>query len=370
VERWQTLALLSNHFLDVVRGLPTLRAFNRGKAQTARVAEVSEDYRRATMGTLRVAFLSGAVLELAATLGIALVAVVVGVRLADGRLAFEPALTVLVLAPELYLPLRNLATQFHASADGNAVATRLLDLTEEQPSLAAKGPRREIALAPISFERVSFRYPTRDVDVLHDVAFEIQPGETVAVVGPSGGGKSTLVALLLRLADPSSGRILVGGEDLASVDAAAWRRLTAYVPQRPTLFRGTIADNIRLGDPAADDRRVREAAAHAGAHGFVVELPEGYETRVGDGGRELSTGQRRRIALARAFLRDAPLVVLDEPTADLDRDSAALVGEAIDRLRAERTVVLVAHDLELAERADHIVRIASGWVRTPAVEAA
>ena len=215
-----------------------------------------------------------------------------------------------------------------------------------------RGARPEPVLEPISFERVSFRYPTRDVDVLHDVAFEVLPGETVAVVGPSGGGKSTLVALLLRLADPTSGRILVGGDDLASVDAAAWRRLTAYVPQRPTLFRGTIADNIRLGDPAADDRRVREAAAHAGAHGFVAELPEGYETRVGDGGRELSTGQRRRIALARAFLRDAPLVVLDEPTADLDRDSAALVGEAIDRLRAERTVVLVAHDLDLAERAD------------------
>ncbi len=369
LERWRTLALLSNHFLDVVRGLPTLRAFNRGKAQTARVAEVSEEYRRATMGTLRVAFLSGAVLELAATLGIALVAVVVGVRLADGRLAFEPALTVLVLAPELYLPLRNLAAQFHASADGNAVAARLLDLTEERAAVGT-GTRPAAAIEPISFDRVSFRYPTRDVEVLHDVAFEIRPGETLAVVGPSGGGKSTLLALLLRLADPSSGRILVGRDDLASVDAAAWRRLTAYVPQRPTLFRGTIADNIRLGDPAADDRRVREAAAHAGAHGFVAELPDGYETGVGDGASPLSTGQRRRIALARAFLRDAPLVLLDEPTADLDRDSAALVGEAIDRLRAERTVVLVAHDPELAERADRIVRIAAGRVLAPALEKA
>src|SRR4249919_4295150 len=248
-ERWQTLALLSNHFLDVVRGLPTLRAFNRAKAQTGRIAEVSEEYRRTTMGTLRVAFLSGAVLELAATLAIALVAVVVGVRLADGGIAFEPALTVLVLTPEVYLPLRNLAAQFHASADGSAVAERMLDLTEAPAAPTGTRTPRNPAVEPIAFESVSFRYPTRDVEVLQDVCLELLPGETVALVGPSGGGKSTLVSLLLRLAKPSSGRILVGGCDLASVDATAWRRLTAFVPQRPTLFRGTVADNIRLGDP-------------------------------------------------------------------------------------------------------------------------
>ena len=277
----------------------------------------------------------------------------------------------LVLAPELYLPLRNLATQFHASADGNAVATRLLDLAEEQPALAAKGPRRETALAPISFERVSFRYPTRDVDVLHDVAFEIQPGETVAVVGPSGGGKSTLVALLLRLADPSSGRILVGGEDLASVDAAAWRRLTAYVPQRPTLFRGTIADNIRLGDPAADDRRVREAAAHAGAHGFVAELS----------GRVRDTGRRRRPGAfdgTAAANRARARVPARRPARGPRRaDGRPRPGQRGARRRGDRPAARRAGrscssriDLELAERADRIVRIASGRVLAPAVEAA
>jgi thiol reductant ABC exporter CydD subunit len=369
-ERWQALALLSNHFLDVVRGLPTLRAFNRSGAQAARIAEVSEEYRRTTMQTLRAAFLSGAILELAATLCIALVAVVVGVRLAEGGIGFEAALTVLVLAPELYLPLRSLAAQFHASADGAAVAERLLELSEAPALRSGTAPPPDPALVPIRFDRVSFAYPARDVEVLREVDLEIRPGETLAIVGPSGGGKSTLVSLLLRLDDPTSGRILVGDDELTLLDATGWRERTAFVPQRPTLFRGTVADNIRLGDVAADDERVREAAALAGAHEFVSLLPLGYETIVGDGGRQLSTGQRRRLALARAFLRDAPLVVLDEPTADLDSESADTVAYAIERLRVGRTVVLVAHRPELAALADRIVRLEGGRILAPAREAA
>jgi thiol reductant ABC exporter CydD subunit len=364
------LALLSNHFLDVVRGLSTLRAFNRSRAQTNRIVEVSEEYRRATMGTLRIAFLSGAVLELAATLGIALVAVVVGVRLAEGGIAFEPALTVLVLAPELYLPLRNLAAQFHASSDGAAVAERMLDLSESPTLAIGSAPPPDPALAPITFQRVSFSYPARDAQVLRGVDLELRPRETVAIVGPSGGGKSTLVSLLLRFAEPSDGLILVGEQDLAELDPAAWRRQTAFVPQRPLLFRGTVAENIRLGDPSTADDRVRLAAELAGAHDFVSRLPQGYETVVGDGGRRLSTGQGRRLALARAFLRDAPLVLLDEPTADLDPASAAIVTDAIDRLREGRTVVLVAHRPELAARADRIVRLDGGRILEPAAEAA
>jgi ATP-binding cassette, subfamily C, bacterial CydD len=369
-ERWRAMSMLANHFLDVVRGLPTLRAFNRGPAQAKRIVEVSDEYRRASMGTLRAAFLSGAVLELAATLGIALVAVVVGVSLAEGDIGFEPALTVLVLAPELYAPLRNLAAQFHASADGAAVAARMLDLSEG-PAVAAGGASPpDIATATIAFEGVAFRYPEHDRDALREVDLELRPGETVALVGPSGGGKTTLVSLLLRFAEPSSGRIVVGRRDLATLDAAAWRSKLAFVPQRPTLFRGTIADNIRLGDPAADDMHVRLAAELAGAHDLVSALPEAYATVVGDGGRPLSTGERRRIAIARAFLRDAPLVILDEPTADLDRASATLVRDAIERLREGRTVLLVAHRPELATVADRVVVIDEGRAFEPAADAA
>jgi thiol reductant ABC exporter CydD subunit len=368
-ERWLALRLLSTHFLDVVRGLPTLRAFNRSRAQATTIAEVGERYRRAAMGTLRVGFLSGSVLELAATLGVALVAVTVGVRLADGGLGLQAALTVLILAPELYAPLRQLGAQFHASADGLAVADRMLGLLEAPPAVGTGGrlvPPNP-AEAPIRLERVSFAYPSRPDLVLDELDLELLPGETVALVGASGTGKSTVASLLLRFAEPIAGRVTVGGMDLAECRTDVWRGLLAWVPQRPTIFRGTVADNIRLGFPRASEDRTREAAMLAGADYFVQGLPWGYETMIGDGGRPLSAGERRRIALARAFLRDAPFVILDEPTADLDRVSADVVAEAVERLRPGRTVLLIAHRGELVHRADRVVsldRDSAAFVRT------
>jgi ATP-binding cassette, subfamily C, bacterial CydD len=361
-EQWTALRLLSTHFLDVVRGLPTLHAFNRARAQAAVIGAVSERYRRTTMATLRVGFLSGAVLELAATLGVALVAVTVGVRLADGGLGLQAGLTVLVLAPELYLPLRQLAAQFHASADGLAVAERMLALLDA-PSAAPRGGRLVAptpAEAPVRLEHVSFAYPSRPGLVLDRFELELDPGETVALVGPSGAGKTTVANLLLRFAEPSAGRITAGGVDLADCRTEAWRGLIAWVPQRPTVFRGTVADNIRLGDPSASELRIRDAAALAGADRFIRALPSGYETVLGDGARPLSAGERRRLALARAFVRDAPLVILDEPTADLDRTSGEVVAEAIERLRIGRTMLLIAHRPELVERADRIVVLGGG----------
>jgi thiol reductant ABC exporter CydD subunit len=361
-ERWQALRVLSVHFLDVVRGLPTLRAFNRARAQADQLAAVGERYRRATMGTLRVAFLSGAVLELAATLGVAIVAVMVGVRLVGGGLGLEAGLTVLILAPELYLPLRRLGAEYHASADGLAVARRILDLLEAPPEIGpgGTGTPPSPAAVPARLEGVSFRYPARPGLVLDGADLELAPGETVALVGESGAGKSTVAALLLLLCEPAAGRVSVGGVDLAGCRPELWRRHVAWVPQHPTLFHATIADNIRLGEPAAADGAVRAAAEQAGAARVVEARPEGYATVVGDGGRPLSAGERRRIALARAFVRDAPLVILDEPTADLDAASAALVAEAVERLSAGRTVLLIAHRPELIGRADRVVRLARG----------
>jgi thiol reductant ABC exporter CydD subunit len=372
-ERWLALRLLSTHFLDVVRGLPTLRAFNRSRAQTTTIEEVGERYREASMGTLRVAFLSGSVLELAATLGVALVAVTVGVRLVDGGLGLRAGLTVLILAPELYAPLRQLGAQFHASADGLAVAERLLGLLEA-PAAVGRGGRLvppSPADASVRLEQVSFAYPSRPDLVLDSLDLELLPGETVALVGASGAGKSTVASLLLRFADPIAGRITVGNVDLAECRTDVWRRLLAWVPQRPTIFRGTVADNIRFGAPRATRARTREAAMLAGADRFVRALPSGYETLVGDGGRPLSAGERRRIALARAFLRGAPFVILDEPTADLDPVSADVVAEAVERLRHGRTVLLIAHRAELVRQADRVVSLdPDGTVFVPTNEAA
>ena len=360
-QRWQALRLLAAHFLDVVRGLPTLHAFNRARAQAAAIGDVTERYRAATMSTLRVSFLSGSVLELAATLGVALVAVTVGVRLDRGSIGFEAALTVLILAPELYLPLRQLGAQFHASADGLAVAGRILSLLELPPAVAGgASTAASPAVAAVRFEQVSFAYPARPTAVLDGLDLSLHPGETVALVGESGAGKSTVASLLLRLADPTAGTLTVGGAELTKMDPAEWRRQLAWVPQRPTIFRGTIADNIRLGDPEASDETVLQAAERAGADVFIQALRHGFGTIVGDGGRPLSGGERRRLALARAFLRDAQLVVFDEPTADLDPEHAELVRDAVAEHCADRTVLLITHSSALVRQADRVVSLEGG----------
>jgi thiol reductant ABC exporter CydD subunit len=361
-QRWQALRQLSTHYLDVVRGLPTLRAFGRSHQALTILGEVSERYRSTTIGTLRVSFLSGSVLELAATLGVALVAVATGLRLAAGTLGLEAGVTVLVLAPELYLPFRRLGAEYHASADGLAVAERLFELLDASATAAPGGFRSppNPSRVPVRFEGICFSYPNRGGLVLDRLDLELLPGEMVALVGESGVGKSTVASLLLGLIEPTGGRISVGGVDLAMCDGQLWRRLIAWVPQHPTLFRGTVEENIRLGDPSAAGQRVVGAAVLAGADRFITALPRGYETVIGDGGRSLSPGEGRRIGLARAFLRDAPLVLLDEPTADLDPHSAGVVSAAVRRLKGGRTMLVIAHRTELVADADRVVRLVRG----------
>ncbi len=355
-----TLQRLSGHFLDVVAGLPTLKVFGRAKAQAETIRAVTDTYRRTTMGTLRLAFVSSLVLELLATISVALVAVSIGVRLVDGSMDLRTGLFVLVLAPEAYLPLRLVGANFHASADGLAAAAQVVDLLE-QP-LPPRGTRTDVpdpATVPVVLEGVTVAFPDRAGAVLDDVSLTVTPGEVLAVTGPSGCGKSTLLGVLLGFVRPSSGRVSVGGVDLADLDPDPWRSRVAWVPQQPHLFATTLEENVRLGRPDASANDVARAIRAAGLADLVAALPDGLGTALGERGAGLSAGERQRVALARAFLRDAPLLLLDEPTAALDGATEAQVLDAVRRLAAGRTVVLVAHRPALLTLADRVVSLAT-----------
>ncbi|MFF3963470.1 thiol reductant ABC exporter subunit CydD [Streptomyces griseorubiginosus] len=361
--QWRLLSRLSGHFLDVVAGLPTLKVFGRAKAQAESIRRITGEYRQATMRTLRIAFISSFALELLSTLSVALVAVTIGMRLVHGEMHLYDGLVILILAPEAYLPLRHVGTQYHAAAEGLAAAEEIFEVLE------TPAPATGTATVPagaLAFERVTVRYPGRSGDAVTDVSFEVAPGETVALVGPSGAGKSTLLNVLLGFVRPAEGRVRIGEADLAEVDLAEWRSRIAWVPQRPQLFAGTIAENVRLARPDADDTAVRQALADAGAREFVDALPPGADTVLGEDGAGLSAGQRQRLALARAFLADRPVLLLDEPTAGLDGATEAEVVAAVRRLAAGRTVLLVVHRPALLGVADRVVRLAEQTAHDPA----
>ncbi|MFE0075123.1 thiol reductant ABC exporter subunit CydD, partial [Nonomuraea sp. NPDC059023] len=362
--QFHALARLGGHFLDVVRGLPTLRAFGRARYQATVIEQVADAHRGATMRTLRVAFLSSLVLELCASLSLALVAVPIGLRLLGGNLDLTTALLVLLLAPEAYLPLRMMGTRFHASMEGVAAADAAFAVLDEavpdeevKPAPAPAHAERGAGPPEIRLENVTVRYPGREDAALEDVSLVIAPGERVALVGESGGGKSTLLHLLLGFVSPASGRVLVGGRPPDTPDELA------FVPQRPHLFAASVADNIRLGAPGATFTEVRQAAKAAHADAFVEALPDGYDTLVGERGANFSAGQRQRIALARAFCRPgATVLLLDEPTARLDGRSEAAVVEATAALAEGRTAVIVAHRPAMIDLADRVIRIHAGRV--------
>ncbi|MFE5037715.1 thiol reductant ABC exporter subunit CydD [Streptomyces sp. NPDC056683] len=358
--QWRLLSRLSGHFLDVVAGLPTLKVFGRAKAQAESIRRITGEYRQATMRTLRIAFLSSFALELLATLSVALVAVTVGMRLVHGDMDLYIGLVILVLAPEAYLPLRQVGAQFHAAAEGLAAAEEIFAVLETP--VPASGTGAVPSAAALAFEGVTVRYPGRSADAVTDVSFTVEPGETVALVGPSGVGKSTLLNVLLGFVRPAQGRVRIGDADLADVDLAEWRSRIAWVPQRPHLYAGTIAENVRLARPDADDDAVLGALRDAGALEFVDALPEGAQTVLGEDGAGLSAGQRQRLALARAFLADRPVLLLDEPTAALDGATEGEVVAAVRRLSEGRTVLLVVHRPALLSAADRVVRLSGGEV--------
>ncbi|GLX34710.1 ABC transporter [Streptomyces roseochromogenus] len=364
--QWRLLSRLSGHFLDVVSGLPTLKVFGRAKAQAESIRSITDDYRRATMRTLRIAFLSSFALELLATLSVALVAVTIGMRLVHGELDLYTGLVILVLAPEAYLPLRQVGAQYHAAAEGLAAAEQIFEVLETPAPAPGGGAPVPADGLRIEFDAVEVRYEGRSASSPGPVSFAVAPGECVALTGPSGAGKSTLLHVLLGFVTPTGGRVRIGDADLDGLSLEQWRERVAWVPQRPHLFAGTIAENVRLARPGASDGAVEAALRDAGAWEFVSALPGGTRTPLGEGGVGLSAGQRQRLALARAFLADRPVLLLDEPTAALDGGTEAAVVEAVRRLAVGRTVLLVVHRPALLAVADRVVRVGEGAPVLPA----
>jgi ATP-binding cassette subfamily C protein CydCD len=356
--QWETLSRLSGHFLDLVAGLPTLKVFGRAKRQAEAIRAMGERYRSTTMGVLRITFLSSFALELLASLSVALVAVTVGVRLAEGQVSFSVALFVLVLAPEAYLPIRLVGQHFHAAAEGLGAAEEVFALLEQD--IPDGGGIVPAARPAIRLDALGVTYPGRDHPALPPTTADLPPGALVALVGASGGGKSTLLSVLLGFIAPTTGRVLLDDVDLTDVDLAMWRAQLGWVPQHPHLIaprggdRPSIRDAVRLGAPDADDARVERALAEAGILAEVQMLPEGLDTAAAD----LSAGQVRRAALARALLPQPHVLLLDEPTASLDGASEEAVVAALVAARdAGRTVIVVAHRPAVVDVADIVVHV-------------
>jgi ATP-binding cassette, subfamily C, bacterial CydD len=408
--RFQELSWMSAYFLDVLQGLATLKMFGRSREKIETIRQVSTRYGSTTLEVLRTAFQTALVLEWGSTIATALVAVEIGLRLMNGGLTYERALAVLILTPEFFQPLRQLAMRYHLGAAGNAASDRIFAILDTPARRCATAPvdsaadahsarraarpmaktprgRNEVEATPaahrgstgdsgktsaaplrrraatrldIRFDRVSFAYDGGQRPALRDFSLYISSGQKVALVGATGAGKSTVASLLLRFIEPDSGSIEAGGQLLSEIDPAAWRSQVAWVPQLPHLFHGTIAANIRLAKPAATDDEVIAAATAAHAHEFLVRLPQGYDTPIGEQGARLSGGQQQRLALARAFLKDAPFLILDEATSHLDAASEALLQDALDRLLRGRTVLIIAHRLQLAYTADQVVVLQQG----------
>jgi ATP-binding cassette subfamily C protein CydCD len=368
LRQWKTLSRLSAYFLDIIQGLTTLKLLGRSKDQEKNIAQASDRFRAVTMSVLRVTFLSALVMELTATLSTAIIAVEIGIRLLYGKIAFEPAFFVLILVPEFYLPLRLLGLRFHSGMSGAATASQMFDILDEPLASLQGGVREdysdkdfEISHGSICFNQVTYGY-FENQSILEQVSFTIQPGQMVALIGPSGAGKSTLASLLLRLFPPTQGQITVNGVDLHNIPKHTWLEQVAWVPQKPYLFDDTVAANIRLGRPNASLVEVKAAAQMAHADEFIQDLPNGYNTRLGEKGLRLSGGQAQRIALARAFLKNARLLILDEPTSNLDPETENLLQDSLQRLVTGKMVLIIAHRMSTVYRADQILVLDRGKI--------
>lgn len=363
-QQWRQLSYMSHHFLDMIQGLTALKIMGVSRRVGGDVTKIAEDYRRETMKVLRLAFLSSVTLEFFSTVSIAIVAVIIGFRLMWGDMSFLPGFFILLLAPDFYLPLRRMGAAYHARMEAIGAVEKIQEVMGTVPSHNISSSQKDLPeklqrLEKMRFENVFFSYPDGR-QALNGVSFEFKAGQKYALIGPSGAGKSTVISLLLGFIRPEQGKITVNDTEINQFDVKEWRKGIAWIPQNPTLFHGTVLENIRLGRQDIDEDSIKSLCHKLGVSEFIEKLPQGYNTLLGENGYGLSGGQAQRIAVARAFLREAPLLLMDEPTASLDHKTEEFLQYAIEELAKEKTVITIAHRLGTIKNADTILFLKEG----------